>query len=176
MLPLLDAADSVARYAWYTARNPPDPTGWVAASNLLPAPTGTGWSKTSHQACASDQTMWLSQHGSVAECQAKTLDAAGCGTPKTAVYESSGVRNCYCANSSTCTPTPSSWQDRYVHSGPPPPPWTETPGKACAPNQMLWLGQHDTVDICQALATAKIDCAETPTKAIIYESGDVKNW
>jgi hypothetical protein len=33
-LPLLDASDSVARYAWFSTRNAP--AAWVAESSLLP--------------------------------------------------------------------------------------------------------------------------------------------
>ena len=172
ILPLLDAADSVERYAWYSTRNAP--AAWVNASSLLEVDGGgSGWSKKSGSACT--EMAWLSQHGTADECKASTLGSAACGTPKVAVYQSGDVKNCYCANSSQCDEVKVSWQDSYVHHGPPPPPWEKTSGTACAPSEMLWVSQHKSLEMCQADALGTQGCVAAPTRTVIYESGDVKN-
>ena len=73
-----------------------------------------------------------------------------------------------CANSS-CVPTSSAFQDRYVHTGPPPPHWTKTSGTACASSEMMWVGQHAALDMCQAEAATLPDCTSAPTKTVVYE-------
>ena len=65
--------------------------------------------------------LFLSQRGSLRECQAAAEGDGGCvGAPtKVAVYETGGVQNCYCANA-TCTEVPSSWQDLFRQPAAPP--------------------------------------------------------
>ena len=60
------------------------------------------------------QLMMRLPGGSVSQCQAKALDNAGCTAPKTAVYQSGDVQNCYCSNASACDMSAVSWQDTYV--------------------------------------------------------------
>ena len=99
-LPLLDSSESIFRYAWYSARNVP--SSWVNESYLLPpvvrdAPgTDPAWTKTSTTACKGDQMLYLSQHGSLHECQAATEGNGGCvGAPtKVAIYETGDANNC----------------------------------------------------------------------------------
>jgi hypothetical protein len=76
--------------------------------------TDPAWTKTSTTACKGDQMLYLSQHGSLHECQAATEGNGGCvGAPtKVAIYETGDANNCYCANT-TCTEVPSSWQALY---------------------------------------------------------------
>ena len=91
ILPMLDAAESVARYAWYSTRNAPGT--WVNESNLLPV-EDAAWAKFSGQTCGPGEMTWLSQHQSLEACQVRTLDAVGCSSPKTAIYQSGDVQNC----------------------------------------------------------------------------------
>jgi len=172
LLPMLDAAESVARYAWYSTRNAP--ADFVEESYLLPPKTG-GWEKQGHTACAQDEMLWLLQHGTAAECEALALDTAGCVTPKAVIWQSGSPQNCYCANTTSCTKTHSSWQDTYVLHGQVPE-WKKSSKMACAPNEMLWLSQYGTARECQAKATAATSgCLSGPTKTVLYESGDVQN-
>eukprot|EP00035_Acanthoeca_spectabilis_P029627 m.5893 g.5893 ORF g.5893 m.5893 type:complete len:451 (+) comp3761_c0_seq1:64-1416(+) len=172
-LPKLDAADSVARYAWFSARNVGTPKDWVYQSNLLEPLEGSGWDKHANTACT--EMKWLSQHGSDSACLATTLNDAGCVEPKTAVYQSGSPENCYCANTSACNPMKSTWQDMYVHRGGLPANWTRRGGTACGANEMLWLSQHGSVAVCQASAVATLGCSMTPTKVVLRESGPTHN-
>ena len=170
-LPLFDAADSIARYSWFSTRN--KPAAWVNESNLLPLDNRPGWSKQSGEACA--QMLWLSQHGTAKECQINTLENSGCAEPKVAVYQTGDVKNCYCSNTSTCEKKPSSWQDAYTFTGTPPPPWTKTSKTACAASEMLWIGQHGSLGICQAEAETNNACTSAPTKSVVFEGGPLHN-
>ena len=175
VLPLLDEAQSVFRYAWFSARNAP--ADWVNASSLLspyPPADAPGWSKFSSTACAQSEMLWVSQHGSLPQCQADVLDQAGCAAPKTAIYQSGSVENCYCANTTICTQQPVSWQDLYKHHGNDRV-WAKSSGSACKSDEMLWLSQHGSLHECQAASTASAGCASAPTKVAIYQTGDVKN-
>jgi len=173
ILPQLDAAESVYRYAWYSTRNAP--AAWVNESYLLPPNQGAGWSKLSGTTCADNELKWLSQWGSAGECEALTLDTDGCASPKTVIYQSGNPKNCYCANT-TCTQNTSTWQDLYVLHGSIVE-WEKTSHTACAESEMLWLSQHGTLHECEAKAAAKTSgCFSGPTgKTVMYESGDVKN-
>ena len=91
ILPMLDAAESVARYAWYSTRNAP--SSWVNESNLLPV-DHAAWTKHSGEACGPGEMVWLSQHQSLEACQVRTLGDTGCASPKTAIYQSGNVQNC----------------------------------------------------------------------------------
>ena len=172
VLPLLDGAASVFRYAWYSARNAP--SGWVNESYLLPPPDAPGWARYSGAACAGGEMRFVSQHGSLLACQADVTDEAGCAAPKTAVYQSGDVRNCYCANTTTCTRHPVTWQDTYVHHGTEPD-WAATSATACRGNQMLFLSQRGSLRECQAAAEGDGGCVGAPTKVAVYETGGVQN-
>ena len=111
VLPLLDAADSVARYAWYSTRNAPG--AWVNASNLLPADDNASWAKQSGMACTANGMIWVNSHVNAMECQTQVLDDVRCAKPKTAVYQSGSPKNCYCAKS-VCNQTHTGWQDTCV--------------------------------------------------------------
>lgn len=80
------------------------------------------WEKTSHTACAESEMLWLSQHGTLHECEAKAAaKTSGClsgPTGKTVMYQTGDVKNCYCANA-TCTKTPTDWLDLYVQPAAP---------------------------------------------------------
>jgi hypothetical protein len=54
---------------------------------------------------------------SLKECQESTLENAGCALPKIAVYESGGVKNCYCSSSTKCQRNGSTWQMLYELHG-----------------------------------------------------------
>ena len=172
VLPQLDAADSVFRYAWYSTRNAP--AAWVNSSCLLPPDDGPGWSKFSGHACSSDQMLWLSQHGTADMCKAQALDNAGCAEPKTVVYQSGDVQNCYCANTTTCDQAPVSWQDTFVHRGEEQL-WGKSASSACQDSEMAWLSQQGSLRECQAAASDSALCASAPTKVVAYQTGDVKN-
>ena len=175
VLPLLDGLPSIARYAWFSARNKPDPTGWVNASNLLtPFSAACQWTKQSHRACA--QMSWLSQHGGAAECKALALgNSTRCPAPVTVAWQSANPKGCYCANTTSCAPIKSTWQDLYVHRGGPPAKWSKTPGAACAAAEMLWLSQRQPLALCQAKALGTQGCTADKTVKVMYEGGDVKN-
>jgi hypothetical protein len=91
-LPLLDSSESIFRYAWYSARNVP--SSWVNESYLLPPVVrdAPGWARYSHAACASSEMLFVSQHGSLLQCEADVADKAGCAAPKTAVYQSGDLQ------------------------------------------------------------------------------------
>lgn len=169
ILPMLDAAESVDRYAWYSTRN--FPSGWVTGSNLLPYFNGSGWQHMSSKTCQADEMHWLSQHGAAAECKALALETDACAEPKTIVYQSGDVKNCYCTNTSTCTLGYSSWQDVYVHQGALPKPWKHTPHKACGAGEMLWVGAHKDIALCQAEVVSNSLCVAAPTKTVLFETG-----
>lgn len=63
-----------------------------------------------------DEMLWLSQHQSLSRCQAEALGTQGCTADQTVkvIYQSGDVKNCYCLNTTSCTPTPSDWQDLYT--------------------------------------------------------------
>jgi hypothetical protein len=174
ILPLLDASEAVDRYAWYSTRNAP--ASWVNESFLLPPIDGPGWRKQSGHSCGAGQMKWLSQHGTVEECQEKTVDDTGCAEPKRAIYQSGDVKNCYCANTSTCTVSSVSCQDLYEYHGVIPV-WAKTSNMACKQDEMLWLSQHKTLGGCEADAKSNGACASSnkTTKTVIYQTGDVKN-
>jgi len=173
VIPKLEAADSVFRYAWYSTRNYPDT--WVAESSLLPyyiAP----WHKRSDRSCAVDELKWLSGaswgRGNLAQCGAKAASDTDCAAPVTIVYENGGDNNCYCATSA-CTDTQSKWQDRYVYT---PSTYKTIPGKVCtSESDMLWLNSGDlsTLQGCEALADLTGKCAHP--KTIAFESGGQHN-
>lgn len=141
----------------------------------------------SGHACAPDQMLWLSQHASMGDCQARALDEPACVSPKRAIYQSGAPQNCYCANTSACgnsstggAPVISSWQDLYTHHGAMPAAWKGGGGAACgnlskgAPAsevEMLWLSQQGSLRECQVAAAGELRCVAAPTKTIAYESG-----
>eukprot|EP00038_Savillea_parva_P027333 m.58985 g.58985 ORF g.58985 m.58985 type:complete len:481 (+) comp7856_c0_seq1:39-1481(+) len=172
VLPALDAADSIARYAWFSARNTGDPTSWVYQSNLLNISDVPGWTKHGHSTCESMH--YLSQHDSAAVCQAKAVADPQCSLPKTIAYQNVAPQNCLCANTS-CVPTKSSWLDTYVANGPPPPAWNHTPHATCAPSEHMWLGQHLGQLECQAMAIGTLACSLAPTKRVQWEGGPTHN-
>ena len=175
ILPLLDKSDAIERYAWYSTRN--NPAAWVNQSSLLPPMhvSPGEWAKMSGHACLADEMLWLSQKGTKGSCQALAVDNAACTTPKTVIYQSGDVKNCYCANTSKCTPTQVSWQDLYVQTNGPVTGWQQQNGVACSENEMLWLSQHHSVAACQTLSLSTPGCTYTPTKEVFWEAGDVKN-
>ena len=180
VLPLLDASDAVERYAWFSTRN--TPSTWVAQSSLLPPalPAQGGWTKISQHTCAADEMLYLSQHGSAAVCLAHAVDDNGCAAPKTAIYQSGDVKNCYCANTTTCTETSSSWQDLYTVKNGTIAAWPKKGDEACAGDAMLFLSQHGSILACETMALLTPACTavagvEGVSKEVFYESGDVKN-
>ena len=173
VLPLLDRAESVDRYAWFSTRNAP--AAWVNESSLLPWVVGD-WSKRSGATCDQDQMRWVSQGDTPTVCEARAMANAGCASPKRAISQSGSPKNCYCANTTACNVSKSSWQDLYEFTGTAPPaPWNHSSGTACAGDEMLWLGQHSALEICEAQAVGTAACTETPTKVVLYQTGDVKN-
>ena len=177
VLPLLDGAESVARYSWYSTRDAPG--SWVNASNLLPVDVAAsdGWSKHSGMACAPDGMTWINAHVNARECQTQVLDDLRCAEPKTAVYQSGSPKSCYCATT-RCNLTHDGWQDTYVHRGAPPPPWAKTEQTTCAEAELLLLPtgwQPNTVAECQAIAETNGSCASTPTKTVVYAPPDETN-
>ena len=108
-LPLLQSSDAIERFAWFSARNSPG-SGWVNASCLLPPPSPDtpGWSKNGGHNCKNMH--YLSQHGNLVDCQANTLADSHCAEPKTAIYQSGDVQNCYCSTTPQCNASVSSWQ------------------------------------------------------------------
>jgi hypothetical protein len=175
ILPLLESSKSIERYAWYSTRNSPD--SWVADSSLLPPEKSTQgmWSEVPDTACASNEMLWLSQHQSLSDCQSNTIDNQLCASPKITIYESGDVKNCYCANVSTCTKEISSWQVLYEQRNGPVSSWNKIDNTACAENEMLWLSQHHSLEACETITLATKACASYPTKQSFYETGDVKN-
>ena len=174
VLPLLDEAESVARYAWYSARNRPDPDGWVNASSLLPPVNNVGWSKTGKAACA--EMAWVGEGVGVVECQILAQTSAHCPSPVTVAWQHSKPNDCCCANTTSCRQIKSSWQDLYAnHNDIAPPPWTPVYNTACADSEMLWLSQHASLELCQAKALETRGCVADPGRTVIYQSSGVKN-
>ena len=173
VLPLLDAAESVDRYAWYSTRNAP--AAWVNESSLMPWVLGD-WTKRSGATCDQDQMLWLSQRDQFTVCEARATANPGCASPKRVITQPGSPQNCYCANTTACNVSTSSWLDLYEYTrSAPPAPWGQTPGTACAGDEMLWLGQHSALEICEAEALGNAACTESPTKVVVYQTGDVKN-
>jgi hypothetical protein len=176
IIPKLEAAESVFRYAWYSTRNAP--ADWVAESSLLPF-EDPAWQKRSKHTCAEDELKWLSGaswgRGNLAQCAAKATDDADCVAPKTIVYENGGDNNCYCAKSS-CTDTTgpvAQWQDRYILSDVT---FKTFANKVCtSEDDMLWLNNGDgsTLEGCQAMAQMTGACAHP--KTVAYESANHHN-
>eukprot|EP00041_Stephanoeca_diplocostata_P025265 m.657427 g.657427 ORF g.657427 m.657427 type:complete len:475 (+) comp22713_c0_seq3:392-1816(+) len=150
VLPLLETTPSIARYAWFSARN--TPASWVNESSLLPYTVQRGWEDKGGSSCKADQLRWLSQRGSKAACQERVLQDMGCTVPKTAIYQSGDVQNCYCANTTSCSTIPSTWQNKYIWDGPLPAPWTRTAHTSCAAAEMFWLDANGDLPTCQSMA------------------------
>lgn len=173
IIPKLEAAESVFRYAWYSTRNAP--ADWVAESSLLP-PQNVAWEKRSKHTCAEDELKWLSGaswgRGNLGQCAAKAVDDADCVAPLTIIYENGGDNNCYCAKSS-CTDTKAQFQDRYVMSDVT---FKDFDKKVCtSEDDMLWLNNGDasTLAGCKALAQMTGACAHP--KTVAFESGNNHN-
>jgi hypothetical protein len=178
VLPLLDASDAVARYAWFSTRNKPCAPGtghcWVNETYLLPPGNMSGWSRKTGHACDRDKLVFLSQHGSLDACKAKALSNSDCVEPKTAVYQWNDVKNCYCSKVPSCEATHSSWQDLYVYHGTVGQ-WKPIANMTCKPDEMNLLSQHKSLIECQSYAEGNGTCASSPTKTVIYEDGGFKN-
>jgi len=173
IIPKLEAAESVFRYAWYSTRNAP--ADWVAESSLLPY-ENPAWKKRSKKTCAEDELKWLSGaswgKGDIAHCAAQAVDDPECVAPKTIAYENGGSQNCYCAKSS-CTDTQAQWQDRYILDDVT---FTTIDKKVCtSENDMLWLANGDasTLESCKARAQMTGACAHP--KTVAFESGGNHN-
>jgi len=173
VLPKLEKADSIFRYAWFSTRNAPG--SWVAESNLLPY-TLSPWKKKGHTACSSSTMIWLSgkswKPGDLAQCATKAETTVNCTLPKTITYEKGGNNNCYCANS-TCAEVPSQWQDLYVELEPTT--WTNNPRKTCSNTTMMWLsnGNDGSLAQCKTLSQFTGEC--THPKTIAFENGKNHN-
>eukprot|EP00935_MAST-01C_sp_MAST-1C-sp1_P002368 g2368.t1 len=118
VLPMLDSAESIHRYAWFATRNIPE--SWVKETNLLPySNTADGWATHVRRACANFAGMqWLGELRGVAEplaqCQERAAASTDCAEPKTVAFEKGEAHGCYCATSTECVLEPSSWLDVYV--------------------------------------------------------------
>ena len=174
-LPLFDATDSIFRYAWFSARtlSGTEP-GSVNASNLLPVlqTSATNWTMHWSTSCSAGAgaLLLLSGHVSSDECKARAMANSSCGSPVTAVY---GSDCCWCAKSPLhCNATRTPGANLYVHNGPPPALWAKTAGTACAPSQMMRLGNGTRdVRVCQAEALSTRECVHGPTTTVVYGGG-----
>merc|ERR1711874_116777 len=173
IIPRLEDADSVFRYAWYSTRNRPDT--WVAESSLLPYYLDP-WHKQSKRSCDETELAWLSgkawQPGSLAQCGEKAVNSDECAEPITIVYENGGNNNCYCAKTA-CTDKTGDWQDRYIYT---PPLYATFSKKVCtSEDDMLWLnnGDDSSLEGCKALAELTGLCSHP--KTVAFESGGDHN-
>ena len=87
------------------------------------------WSKMPGHACDQDQMLWVSLGDAHTVCEARAMNNPACATPKRVLSQSGGPKNCYCANTTACNVSASSWLDLYEYTGSAPPaPWSQTGG------------------------------------------------
>ena len=128
------------------------------------------WSRTTRTSCKKNQLLWLSHYGDVNSCEARTLNDPNCSTPKTAVYQSGGPKNCYCCKSSFCKRTASSWQDLYVYNQIPIISYSQ--GHNVARTQKLPAGCPKRLALPKATNCPGILKTWRPTKTMRLNTGD----
>jgi hypothetical protein len=123
-LPILEATSYVERYSWMSTHNTKvagcaliNPQGKLTPLGeyylkYTPGPRPGHWEKTPKTVCASQR--FLSQHGTLAACEAAAMAHTGCSSPKTIAFEGGSTHNCACANTTRCKHVPSNFMNLYV--------------------------------------------------------------